>query len=457
MTNTGFEDLGFVPIQQGQNNQQQGLEDLGFVPLEQKQAQHPQTAMERLFAPLIGNDSPIGRFAGRVGETPLFQGAMGAGDAFTNALTFGYGGDSAKKMGYADPEGLSYNIGRVGGHIGAAAIPGSLAAKAIRLGMLGTKAIPFAGTLGSMLGGAEEGFAANPNERLSSAIEGGLAPLAFAGLGKGIKGIKNAREFFKNTHPEKYEKSLLEMRTPEYLGKASKNAKELYKEIEGIAKTNNGFSATQNTLRDILNPTEAAESVYGLPNIAEKYKAFRENLHFNTARELQKRLGEEYGALRKAKYSRGLVGDEKLQFHTLPKEMKTIKSFIEETGSQYPSELKLIEKLKRANALHRNVGLPSEEMAGILEKNVINGQPKDRWGLINAIKNASTEKEMKFNPIPKRAIYLNKMYEKNLLNSEAKKNFLFKELTPRLISSALSTGIGVPLLMHMFSGRSNRT
>ena len=75
MTPTGFEDLGFVP---------NGFEDLGFIP-HNELSQQQQPEQQQGFAQKIINN-------------PLMQGLYGAGDSFTNALSFGYLGDAAKNM-----------------------------------------------------------------------------------------------------------------------------------------------------------------------------------------------------------------------------------------------------------------------------------------------------------------------------------------------------------------------
>lgn len=351
-----------------------------------------------------------------IGDAGL-NAALGAGDAFTNALTFGYGGDAAKKMGYADPESISYNLGRIGGHIGAAAIPGSLAAKAIRGGMLGARAIPYANTLGSMLGGAEEGFAANPGERASSAIEGAAIPLAFKGISKGLKIGKNVGKALINRNPALYEQELVKRGGEDFLKQIEKPSSDLYNAIEE-ATAGKGMSFRGPTLEKLTNISPQAERLYKDPDIKPLYESFLTNRGYIQAKNLRSALGDEARDLLKTKAIKGSLNTaQKQKLKTIYDERRTLNNFIDEHLETFPG---LKESFQKANLLHRKDVIPARNAAKTINDyvNDITGDIRNKKELINTLSNSYTKNAIGKKPMPRELFDILNKYEQNLNNKE---------------------------------------
>jgi len=397
MMPTGLEDLGFVAS---------GLEDLGFIPHnEQPQQQQPEQQQG---------------FAQKIINNPLMQGIYGAGDAFTNALSFGYFGDTARKGGAANPESLSYKLGQLGGNIGAAAIPGSLAGKAIRAGMLGAKAVPYANLLGNMAGGAEWGFAANPGNRAVSALEGAAIPLAFKGADMAIKPIAKGVGYLGkrsiNLNPAKYEREFARHGTNEYLKQIAKPSSEIYQNIENKT-AGQPISYIEDTLEKLNNISPEAQSMYSSDSSLSRIRnAFDKNREYKTAHKLWKTLGDEYRDLMKTKAKAGSLNTEQGQkVNGILQERKALNSFINENVEG----LGLKGEFQKANLLHRRDVIPARNEATILN-DYLNTEGKifDKRGLTNALSKASSKNAMFRKPIPKETLNLNKRYEESLNNME---------------------------------------
>ncbi len=433
MMNTGLEDLGFVPMQQGQSNpqQQQGLEDLGFMPIEQQQS----------------NQRPASGFAEKIINNPLMQGVYGAGDAFTNALSFGKLGNAARNMGAGNPESLSYKLGELAGDVGAAAIPSGLATKGIRLGMLGQKAIPYANTLGNVLGGAEWGFAAHPGARLSGAAEGAAIPLAFASLGKGLKYGKKLTQSLVNRNPLKYEQELIKRGSQQYLEDITKPSANLYKEIESHT-AGKGMTFRSPTLDKLNNLTPQAERLYKDPDIKPLYENFTKNRGYIEAKNLKSSLGDEYNSLMKTKIKEGSLNTaQKQKLRTIAEQTETLDNFITEHLSTFPEELKLSDKLKEANLLHRTNVVPARNAAKVINEHVDTlGNVINKKSLINSLQRASSKPNMLKKPIPQEVSNINKLYEQNLTNKEN-----LRHLRNQLLVYGLPATLGGSYLGHHLS------
>jgi hypothetical protein len=427
MMPTGFEDLGFTPT---------GFEDLGFVP-HNEQSPQQQPEQQQGFAQKIINN-------------PLMQGVYGAGDAFTNALSFGYLGDAAKNMGAGNPENLSYKLGQLGGNIGAAAIPGSLAGKAIRAGMLGAKAVPYASLLGNMAGGAEWGFAANPGDRVVSALEGAAVPLALKGVGMAIKPLaKGASAFGKrliNINPAKYEREFARHGTNEYLEQIAKPSSEIYQNIENKT-AGQPISYITDTLDKLNNISPEAQSMYSSNSSLSRVRnAFDKNREYKTAHKLWKTLGDEYRDLMKTKAKAGSFNTEQAQkVNGILQERKALNSFINENVEG----LGLKGEFQKANLLHRKDVIPARNEATILNDYInTEGKVIDKRGLTNALSKASSKNAMFRKPIPKETLSLNKRYEQSLNNLD-----LIQKLSLYGLGGLGVGGVGAMTGKHFMGGR----
>ena len=397
MTPTGFEDLGFVP---------NGFEDLGFIP-HNEQSQQQQPEQQQGFAQKIINN-------------PLMQGLYGAGDSFTNALSFGYLGDAAKNMGAGNPENLSYKLGQLGGNIGAAAIPGSLAGKAIRMGMLGAKAVPYANLLGNMAGGAEWGFASQPGHRIVSALEGAAIPLAFKGAGMAVKpiakGVGALGKRLTNLNPAKHEREFIRHGTNEYLEEIAKPSSEIYQNIENKT-SGQPISYLEDTLEKLNNISPEAQNMYASNSSLSRVRnAFDKNREYKTAHKLWKTLGDEYRDLMKTKAKAGSLNTEQAQkVNGVLQERKALNSFINENVEG----LGLKGEFQKANLLHRKDVIPARNEATIINDYINTaGKVFDKRGLTNALSKASSKNAMFRKPIPKETLNLNERYEQSLNNME---------------------------------------
>lgn len=390
---------------------------------------------------------PEQNFANKIINNPLMQALYGAGDSFTNALSFGKLGNAARNIGAGNPESLSYKLGELAGDVGAAAIPSALATKAIRLGMLGQKAIPYANTLGNAIGGAEWGFAAHPGSRLSGAAEGAAIPLAFAGAGKALKYGKKLTQSLVNRNPAKFEQELIKRGTEQYLEDVARPSSNLYKEIEAQT-AGKGMTFRSPTLDKLIKLSPQAERLYKDPDIKPIYENFAKNKGYIEAKNLKSSLGDEYNSLIKTKLKEGSLNTaQKQKLRTISEQMETLDTFINEHLSTFPKELNLLDKLKEANLLHRTNVVPARNAAKIINEHVDTlGNVINKKRLINSLEKASSKPNMLKRPIPQEVSNINKLYEENLTNKEN-----LRHLRNQLLVYGLPATLGGSYLGHHIS------
>jgi hypothetical protein len=241
-------------------------------------------------------------------------------------------------------------------------------------------------------------------------------PYATRAANAAINKIPGA-DFFKNIHPDRYEKKLVNMTSKKYLDDIAKPSVDIYENLKSQTR-DAPLAFTEETLDRLTAPhSETVSKLYKDPDIKEVYKAFEKKMGYETAEDLRIALGKELGVLRKVKLkNEKLTIPEKNKQNAIYEERKTLSQFIKEQLD----EKKLFPKFQEANLHYRTKVIPSEKSAKIIGKNIgYNKKPINKRKLINDIENATNLQEMRKGRLPIYTIKTNKKYEQNLNNKES--------------------------------------
>ena len=215
----------------------------------------------------------------RLTSNPITQGILGAGDEMAKMLSFGM---LQPKFG----EGLSYNLGRVGGGILGYALPGGALKAAAPAGSLLSTLMEAKGALGGMrsaLGGGLAGAAITPENRILGAGTGaalGLGGHVVGGLLKaGSNTAKNVvRSVKDNLRKEKEVANTLYRPIKEKFGDISIYDGSDPRQYESVSK-------------DVIKR-------HFSPKTEELHKVFEKNQSFNNAHTLQSEIGNQIGSFK---------------------------------------------------------------------------------------------------------------------------------------------------------------
>lgn len=390
---TGFEDLGFVPKKAPIDS---NFSDLGFVP-RQKQEQMP-TQEEPSngfmhYASMLGGPNPMSII--RLLRSAA-QGGVEAGRSIAN-LPHVFGAE-----GWKTPEPANFgpenpNLLEEGVRIIA---PSAALATATGGGSL----------LGMMRGGAISGGVLDEENPLFGAAVG-------AGAGALGKAAPRIIDFAKNIYPQKVANEF-----------ATKYGAKGLEEIEAPSKAmwNKAFSSPKENIYEVINPTTRlttpahAKYINKLGNesrFEDLKNIFVENPNLENTHKLQSEIGSEIGDIRKRITRKEATQSDWLRFKELSKIRKDLLSdidnYLEKTNP------KLREAYSEASRLHSTEVIPARNAANIASEHISEiDNSVDKQTLLNALKNATTKKAFKRNPLPQEALTLTKQLEKNLANSK---------------------------------------
>jgi hypothetical protein len=393
---------------------------------------------------------------------PITQSIYGAGDALQRALSLGHMKGTAQEVGAANPEGLAYKAGGIGGDVLAAMIPGSMISKVAELGMLGEgatklapEALKLASRIGNIGGGMAAGYALNPDNRMMGTAIGGAAGL-LPEIGQGLKYALG------KVSPGKIADYIKNATSEDALKTIEAPSKSLYNKafgqsgntnIYGNISPKNGSISLEDLTSNIpdeqlsgsgikysdLDPKQI-KSIYSGRDLKLLHNKFVENPTLQNAHDLQSRLGDKVRDLNvKEAVEKSLnTGDQNLlDSYSFARNLlkNDINTFLDTQGPD------LSNVYKQAAFEHATNVVPYRNAASMIDAHIGPNESINAKTLARALSRASTEKNLNKTPLPQDIIDAGVELSGRLKN---------KALSQKIAGGALGAGLAGELIKHTF-------